>query len=133
MYCEKVRVFTEACSETPIPNEPYLLDENEVNFITKMVNDELKELKDAKTVIDQADALVDAIYYICDMACRKGINLDPLFEIVHGANLEKIVDGKVIRRPDGKIMKPEGWQAPEPLLIKAINDQVTNGSFQSRK
>lgn len=129
MYCEKVRVFTEACSETQLPNEPYKLDGTEILFLTKMVMDEMEELKDAKNVTDQADALVDAIYYICDAACKKGINLDPLFEIVHGANLEKIVDGKVIRREDGKILKPAGWKPPEPQLIKAIEDQVTNGSF----
>lgn len=28
------------------------------------------------------------------------------------SNLSKIVDGRVIRREDGKIMKPEGWRPP---------------------
>ena len=51
-------------------------------------------------------------YYICDTAVRHGLNLDPLFKIVHRANMQKVVDGKVIRREDGKILKPEGWEDP---------------------
>jgi predicted HAD superfamily Cof-like phosphohydrolase len=26
--------------------------------------------------------------------------------------MAKLVDGKVLRRADGKVMKPEGWQPP---------------------
>lgn len=130
MYCEQVRSFTKACAEGELPNCPYELEVKDVDFISKMVNDELIELKEAKGVVEQADALVDMIYYLCDAACKKGINLDPLFEIVHSANMDKVVDGKVIRREDGKILKPAGWKPPEPQLIACIEDQVTNGSFQ---
>jgi hypothetical protein len=31
--------------------------------------------------------------------------------------MEKLVDGKVVRRDDGKILKPEGWTAPD---IKSV-------------
>jgi hypothetical protein len=27
--------------------------------------------------------------------------------------MSKLVDGKVIRREDGKILKPEGWTSPQ--------------------
>jgi predicted HAD superfamily Cof-like phosphohydrolase len=27
--------------------------------------------------------------------------------------MAKLVDGKVIRRADGKVQKPEGWQPPD--------------------
>jgi len=27
--------------------------------------------------------------------------------------MAKLVDGKVIRREDGKVLKPEGWQPPQ--------------------
>ena len=95
----------------------------------EMVNDELDELEEATNTIEQADALVDAIYYICDTAVRHGMNLDPLFSIVHRANMQKVVDGKVIRREDGKILKPEGWEDPEPYLRREMENQEKNGSW----
>ena len=87
------------------------------------------ELDEAETVVDQADALVDAIYYICDTAVRHGMNLDNLFDIVHGANMAKVINGKVLRRDDGKIMKPENWEPPEPKLAAEIRRQCDEGSF----
>jgi len=94
-----------------------------------MVDDEMDELEEAESITEQADALVDAIYYICDCAVRHGMNLDPLFDIVHSANMMKVVDGKVIRRDDGKIMKPDTWQDPGPKLDTEIERQSKHGSF----
>lgn len=127
-FTTMVREFTRACHEN-LPSAPTALSREAVAFIREMVNDELDELVEAETPVDQADALVDAIYYICDCAVRHGMNLDPLFAIVHQANMGKVVDGKVIRREDGKILKPEGWQRPEPLLEKEMARQEREGGW----
>ena len=128
MYTRKVKEFAQAC-ETKIPERPILMSKEKINFIRQMVRDEMEELAEAKNVTDQADALVDAIYYICDTAVKHGINLDPLFNIVHQANMKKIVKGRVIKRKDGKILKPKGWQDPAPLLAEEIERQKQNGAF----
>ena len=128
MYTEKVREFTMACEEN-LPDSPTSLTNEKISFITQMVNDELTELREAKNVVEQADALVDAIYYICDTAVRHGINLDPLFEIVHTANMQKVVDGRVIRRADGKVMKPDSWCDPAPILAREMTRQEQEGAF----
>ena len=127
-YTTDVHEFTTACKEN-LPASPVEITNERIAFIRKMVNDELDELEEAKSITEQADALVDAIYYICDFAATHGINLDPLFEIVHGANMKKVVDGKVIRREDGKILKPEGWQDPGPMLEAEIDRQQKQGAF----
>lgn len=127
-YTSQVGEFTNACHDN-LPKKPILMPKEAVLFIRKMVNDELDELEEASTIVDQADALVDAIYYICDCAVRHGMNLDPLFDIVHGANMKKVINGKVIRREDGKILKPEGWERPEPKLEAEMQRQATQGSF----
>ena len=127
-YTRQVREFTSACHDD-LPESPETMSEEAINFIHQMVNDEMEELKEATNITEQADALVDAIYYICDCAVRHGMNLDNLFEIVHRANMQKVVNGKVIRRDDGKIMKPEGWQDPAPYLDKEVERQHTEGSF----
>ncbi len=127
-YTTAVNDFTRACKDN-LPTHPVLIGEERIAFIRQMVNDEMEELEQAETVHDQADALVDAIYYICDFAATHGINLDPVFEIVHQANMQKVVDGKVIRRVDGKILKPEGWQDPGPKVEAELQRQMDRGSF----
>ena len=128
-YTTAVREFSDACNGGNNPPSPRLMDATAVEFVAEMVNDELEELREATDVAEQADALVDAIYYICDTAVRHGMNLDRIFDIVHGANMQKVVDGRVIRRDDGKIMKPEGWQDPGPLLLDEVARQERDGSW----
>ncbi|BBM88533.1 hypothetical protein COTS27_00214 [Spirochaetota bacterium] len=129
MYAKQVRKFAIKVAERPLPNQPNLLTKEDVSFITRMVNDELAELKAAKTLTDQSDALVDTIYYILHIACKNGINLDPLFEIVHAANMDKVAKGVNRRRSDGKVLKPENWQPPEPKLAHILEKQKIHGSF----
>ena len=127
-YTTQVQQFTEACNDE-LPRFPQQMTSEGIAFIRQMVNDELDELEAAQSITEQADALVDAIYYICDFAARHGINLDPLFDIVHGANMQKVVDGKVIKREDGKILKPEGWEDPGPKLEVEMQRQSNQGGF----
>lgn len=128
MDVQEVRKFSLAC-HGDLPKRPQRLSDEDVMFIAQMVSDEMEELKRAKDLVEQADALVDAIYYMCDLAARKGINLNPLFDIVHEANMKKVVDGKVIRREDGKVLKPEGWKDPRIFLEKEMQRQVEKGAF----
>jgi predicted HAD superfamily Cof-like phosphohydrolase len=128
-YTTSVKEFSDACNDGNNPSSPQLMDNTAVEFIAEMVNDELQELREATDLAEQADALVDAIYYICDTAVRHGMNLDRVFEVVHGANMAKVVDGRVIRRDDGKILKPEGWQDPALLLLDELARQKRDGSW----
>lgn len=128
-YTTAVKEFSDACNDGNLPTTPELMSAEAVEFIAEMVNDELEELREATDVVEQADALVDAIYYICDTAVRHGMNLDRVFEIVHGANMQKVVDGRVLRRDDGKILKPRGWRDPGPLLITELDRQRHEGSW----
>ena len=76
-YTAQMREFTMAYKDD-LPTHPQHMTAEDLAFIRQMVNDEMDELMAAQTVTEQADALVDAIYYICDCAVRNGINLDPL-------------------------------------------------------
>jgi len=86
--------------------------------------------KDEKNLIaEQADAFVDIWYYSLNAACKKGMNLSKIFSIVHQANMAKKdpATGQFKRRSDGKILKPQGWRAPD---VKAeIERQYENGSW----
>mmetsp|Transcript_998 Transcript_998/g.1268 ORF Transcript_998/g.1268 Transcript_998/m.1268 type:complete len:172 (+) Transcript_998:40-555(+) len=80
-------------------------------------------------VADQADALVDSYYYSLNSACNKGINLSSVFGIVHAANMAKRdpETGKFLKRADGKIIKPKGWQPPN--INAEIERQLKDGAW----
>ena len=83
----------------------------------------------ADKIADQADALVDVYYYSLNAAAKKGVNISSIFDIVHGANMAKRdpATGKFIKRADGKIIKPAGWQSPD--VTAEVRRQMEEGSF----
>ena len=85
-----------------------LLEEEFNEYLESEIEDDLENI---------AKELADIIYIVCGTAVSYGIPLDRVFDAVHQSNMAKLVDGKPIRREDGKILKPEGWTAPD---IKSI-------------
>jgi len=80
-------------------------------------------------IAEQGDAICYVYYYLLNAAAKKGVNLSALFHIVHEANMAKRdpATGQFLKRADGKIIKPTGWQEPD---IKAeIVRQFAQGSW----
>lgn len=73
------------------------------------------DMSEVEKVAEQADALVDANYYMLNIAGRNGHNLSKVFDAVHQANMNKIdkETGMCKKREDGKILKPAGWKPPD--------------------
>lgn len=86
------------------------------------------EISTSEVLTAQMDALTDISYFNYGSFVVAGVDPQPLFDIVQDANMAKLgPDGKpIIRESDGKIMKPEGWVAPEPLLDAEIKRQIDN-------
>ena len=57
--------------------------------------------------------------FVTEYAITLGIDIDAVFAAVHASNMEKAPNGVVIRREDGKVLKPEGWEPPTEA-IRAI-------------
>ena len=70
-------------------------------------------------VVEVADALADMVYIIYGTARSYGIPLDAVLAEVHRTNMAKLVNGKVLRRADGKVIKPEGWTPPNIAAVLA--------------
>jgi len=117
-----VKSFAKATQK--LKRKPEKLDTVRVDFIIEMVQSELEELKQAETLVDQIDAFIDIIYYICHSALKNGINLDKYFGMVHDANMRKLVDGKAVLDVHGKVMKPVDWYGPEKEMQAEINEDV---------
>ena len=99
-----------------IGETPDLPNDEERTLRKKLLSEEYAEYclgEYNNDLVEIADALADMIYIICGTAVSYGIPLDKVFEEVHNSNMAKFVDGKVLRREDGKILKPEGWRPPD--------------------
>jgi len=59
------------------------------------------------------DALADIDYVVEGTRLEFGVNGEPIADEVHRANMAKLHDGKVIKRADGKTLKPPGWKPPD--------------------
>jgi len=95
---------------------PELPTDHERRLRIRLLEEEFDEYINAEIdndIVEIADALADIIYIACGTAVSYGIPLDRVFAEVHRSNMAKLVDGKPIRREDGKILKPEGWTPPD--------------------
>lgn len=103
-----------------VGEHPELPSRKEREMRATLLAEEFEEYmvaEDENDLVEIADALADIIYIACGTAASYGIDLDEVFKEVHRSNMAKLVDGKVIRREDGKILKPEGWTPPD---IKSV-------------
>ncbi|WP_086846998.1 MazG nucleotide pyrophosphohydrolase domain-containing protein [Amycolatopsis kentuckyensis] len=63
---------------------------------------------------DVAKELADLVYVAYGTAVSLGIDLDEAIRRVHRSNMTKLgPDGEVLRRDDGKILKPPTYQPPD--------------------
>ena len=88
---------------------------------------EYAEAARAGDLVEVLDALADIGYILAGTIINHGMQeiYDDAFSEVHRSNMAKLVDGKVIRREDGKVLKPEGWQPPQ----LASNEFVAHPPF----
>jgi predicted HAD superfamily Cof-like phosphohydrolase len=104
--------FMRACDQTV---DEYNADQ--YNMYVSLIDEEVKELKeaiDAEDRVEQLDALLDILVVTIGAIHSLGAFAEKGWKEVHRTNLAKIdpTTGKVRKREDGKVLKPEGWVAP---------------------
>jgi len=79
-----------------------------------LIKEEVQELEDSTTREDDVDALVDILVVTIGALHSIGVDVEAAWNEVHRSNMAKVDAGTgvVLRREDGKILKPEGWQPP---------------------
>lgn len=110
-----VEVFLQACGQkhANTPTGP-----NELSALYhKLIVEEFQEYIEASHANDGAeilDACFDMMWVIVGYMKARGWDCEQAWDEGAKSNLIKIdpVTGRVIRREDGKILKPEGWQPP---------------------
>ena len=109
--------FNEAF-EIPKLATPGLGSDELIELRIKLLSEEVQEYAEAARngdLVEVLDALADIGYILAGTIINHGMQYiyDDAFNEVHRSNMAKLVDGKVIRRDDGKVLKPEGWQPPQ--------------------
>jgi len=105
-----------------IRSSPGLVDEATRQLRIKLIREEQGEFEKAandKNLVKIADALADLLYVIYGTGVSYGIDLEPIFREVHESNMSK-GDHRVLRAPNGKILKAKNWRPPDlqPILEK---------------
>ena len=105
-----IDTFGSACDQEP----------SEANYkmylsLIKEEYEELQEAVEANDTVEQLDALIDILVVTMGAIRAGGFNGEGAWKEVMDTNFAKIdpETGKVRKREDGKVLKPEGWKAPE--------------------
>jgi predicted HAD superfamily Cof-like phosphohydrolase len=78
------------------------------------------ETADTHTMAELAAEGVDVLNVLVGLLLSQGLPVEAMTRAIHDANLRKCVGGKVLRRADGKVLKPAGWQpADKEGVIRA--------------
>jgi predicted HAD superfamily Cof-like phosphohydrolase len=67
---------------------------------------------DGVPLTDQLKELADLVFVCYQFAAARGWNLDVAMRRVFESNMSKLVDGKPLRRSDGKVLKGPNYQPP---------------------
>ena len=128
---EEVKAFHQAFGH-PVSDVPVSLTEERANKRYAWMLEEINEFLDAvknQDIVEQADAMIDTIYFALGTLVEMGVQPDILFRIVQHANMSKLwADGKPHYNGMGKVIKPEGWQDPHSKLEYAVfnTDNIVN-------
>ena len=91
---------------------------SQYNMYLNLIDEEHTELKEAihaNDQVEQLDALIDILVVTIGAIHSAGFDGEGAWKEVMRTNFAKIdpTTGKVRKREDGKVLKPEGWTAPD--------------------
>ena len=108
-----VQVFMSAAGQTINEN-----NDEQALLYRRLINEEYNEFISAVQKgddVETVDACFDTIWVIVGYMLSRGWDCDGIWDEGALSNLKKIdkVTRKVIKREDGKVLKPEGWKKPD--------------------
>jgi predicted HAD superfamily Cof-like phosphohydrolase len=105
--------FMRACDQK---TDAYAI--SQYNMYLNLIDEEHAELKQAVAdddMTEQLDALIDILVVTIGAIHSAGFDGEGAWKEVMSTNFAKIdrETGKVRKREDGKVLKPQGWVAPD--------------------
>lgn len=94
------------------------------DLIDEEYNDEFKAALANNDRVEQLDALIDILVVTIGAIHSGGFDAEGAWKEVMKTNFAKIDSetGKVRKREDGKVLKPQGWTAPD--LARFTNEKT---------
>lgn len=110
--------FMMACDQLPVKDAEDQL--KMTKLYRELIEEEYTELQDAIAAhdrVEEFDACLDLIWILIGHCHAQGWDLIGGWNEVARSNMAKIdpATGKMNRRADGKVTKPEGWTPPDLL------------------
>ena len=119
------KVFTDVATFMLAGEQTVGKDNNaQAELYLNLIKEEYQEFLDARQLVDDVltiDACFDTIWVIVGYMLSRGWSCERIWDEGALSNLRKIdrKTQKILKREDGKILKPEGWQPPN--FTKFIN------------
>lgn len=108
----------------PVSDYPKQMDHDRAVKRYHWMLEEINEFLAAGEIVEQADAMIDVIYFALGTLVEMGIRPDNLFNIVQEANMAKLwPDGTPHYNAEGKTIKPSTWEDPHAKLEAEIKRQ----------
>ena len=106
------KIFMEACDQTVS-----VYNKEQFNLYRKLITEEVKELDEAINVddkVEKLDALLDIMVVTLGAIHSLGVDDENAWKEVISSNMSKIdvKTGKVLKREDGKVVKPDTFKPP---------------------
>lgn len=113
----QVRMFMEYGGQK-LPEKPEVANSETRLLRFHLINEELQEYREACANEDLEgilDALCDLTYVVFGAAEAHGMGeiFEEAFWRVHHSNMEKFPNGVVTKAENGKVIKPDDWEAPQ--------------------
>lgn len=101
--------FMLACDQT-VGTE----NQDQYSLYINLIEEEVQELRDSTTRVGDLDALIDILVVTIGALHSIGADVEGAWKEVIDNNATKINPhtGKVNKREDGKVLKPEDWTPP---------------------
>jgi len=101
---------------------PGLPGTTELKLRNDLINEEYEEYSDAvndRDIVKIADALADLLYVTLGTCVSFGIDIEPIFDIVHKANMLKSFE----KAQTGKTVKGDEWKHPTEAIQLELQRQ----------
>ena len=100
--------FMQAGDQTTGVNNP-----QQMSLYLDLVNEEVNELFEATSYEELVKEACDVIVVTLGLLHSTGVDVEEAWRRVHASNMSKCIDGKLVKREDGKIQKPDTYAAPD--------------------
>lgn len=118
----KVSEFMEACGQE-VKTRASNVEDSTSSLRYNLMSEENREYLVAclqNNKVEILDALIDMSYILFGTIASHGMTEEFIkgFDLVHENNMTKVQsDGKVLKNPEGKILKPEGYKPVDLSLL----------------